>query len=149
MGGGTSRGLKSASLCLCRGMQPQRVERAGQELFGAREGGLIGVICGQAATLPSQTCVCGFFPVIRPILCVHQPLGSNLPACNPCPPPPMNHHHHRRYEEGGNVSLLPELEGVADRLGLAMRDVHDALVGRRAQELQTRVLERDAAAKQQ
>lgn len=55
----------------------------------------------------------------------------------------------RTYEEGGNVSLLPELEGVADRLGLPMRNVHDALVGRRAQELQARVLERDAAAKQQ
>lgn len=55
----------------------------------------------------------------------------------------------RTYEEGGNVSLLPELEDIARTLGLDRARVQAGLVGKRSEELRTRVLERDAAAKQQ
>lgn len=55
----------------------------------------------------------------------------------------------RTYEEGGNVSLLPELEDIARTLGLDRARVQAGLVGDRSEELRAHVLERDAAAKQQ
>lgn len=47
------------------------------------------------------------------------------------------------------MSLLPELEDIARTLGLDRARVQAGLVGGRSEELRARVLERDAAAKQQ